>query len=90
VTRAGPTGSGDQEVDTVLEYEMFRAREREIHAVADRDRMVREALGIRRSQVRNERKLRREARRSRRGAGGISGDQGFGGWGIANLHLHLR
>ncbi|WP_406282414.1 hypothetical protein [Embleya sp. NBC_00896] len=74
----------------MMEYELFRARERELQATADQDRMVRAALRTRRGEAKAARMARREARRSGRGAGGLSSDRGVSGWGIWNLHLHTR
>ncbi|WP_406298568.1 hypothetical protein OG948_24640 [Embleya sp. NBC_00888] len=81
---------GDQEVDTVLEYELFQARERELRATADHDRMVREALKAGRRAAKAARVARREERRSGQGAGGLSSDRGVSGWSIGSLHLHAR
>lgn len=43
-----------QGADTVIEYELFRVRERELHARADHERLVREARRIRKSERRRD------------------------------------
>ena len=49
----------EQGADTMIEYELFRARERELHARADHERRVREALRIRKAEAEAARTARR-------------------------------
>ncbi|MET7300317.1 hypothetical protein [Embleya sp. NPDC005575] len=74
----------------MLEYELFQARERELRATADQDRVVREALRAGRRAAKAARVARREERRTGQGAGGLSSDRGLIGWRVSGLHLHAR
>ncbi|MGC0416828.1 hypothetical protein [Embleya sp. AB8] len=74
----------------MLEFELFQARERELRATADQDRVVREALRTSRQAAKAARVARREERRTGQGAGGLTSDRGVSGWGIATLHLYAR
>ncbi|MFE2868326.1 hypothetical protein [Embleya sp. NPDC059259] len=73
-----------------MEYELFQARSRELRAMADRDRAVREAQRAGRLAAKAARVARREERRTGRGAGGLSSDRGLIGWRVAGLHLRAR
>ncbi|GCE02632.1 MULTISPECIES: hypothetical protein [Embleya] len=74
----------------MLEYELFRTRELELRATAERDRVVREALRTSRLAAKAARAARREERRSGHGAGGLSSDRGVSGWRISHLRLFAR